>query len=672
MSGQHQTPPPHPLTRRSRAATWRLLAALSLLTGCGAGPVAPAVTPWSASALHHVYLRGAPSAEAGRGRVAITLNGPDRCTGPTLAALGQIAEAGAPLPVSFFWSPERVRVLRGAQIPVAEADGAKDEGQAAMPRWMQVIQAGGYGLYLLAEPIFARWQQDPGALRAGLVEARGTLTALHAEGEAIVSTRGWRPPADGVSPALMQQAGELGQPVLMWSLHLDKGSPEALVEALMARVGDGDIVALDVAPGADGACAVAEALPRMAEALKAASLTPVSLETLLGSEWRRFEPLRLVKYQGAGISADCAEALAEGGDELGAGTYEGLTEGPRWALVDRSLPDRGAVVLPLPGPGGEPASVVLGDKLAGIRALWRRRARWRALPACLKVVAESEIVSPVSGGRWWWVGPEGTEAVKPRMLTGPSRPLVLPARDDLLRVEALTGSSRRLRGVVSEALEGLGLQAPMLVESRAAVAAVLGGPKAEVVGYVPVAEFTLGEYRFLAALSPGEAEGLNRAAHGAEGFFRAGPWITLPDEPGGWPRLHGLRLNGAQAFAQRPGRMRAQILALGQPLAPGDVLVPHPDPDVYAGLSPPVDGARLSRSALRRKLQRLLQIAFKHGRYLRPGHTLRVDGDVLGSQSVRVALAPGVAPLLGGAEPLIAPVVEGEGGEAEAEGSGDR
>ncbi|MFN3197966.1 MAG: hypothetical protein ACE366_06045 [Bradymonadia bacterium] len=655
------------------ALTSSAIAMCLTIAGCGgSGPVAEAVAPWTASSLHHVYVRGGPAPEGTSPRVAITINGPDRCALRTLEALKSPGEGLKALPVTFFWSPERVRLLRQTKMEVAEGEGPS--GQEAWSQIISTVAEDGHELALLAEPVYARWQSSPEDLAAGLDEGRAILQSLDPRGEEGTLPLGWRPPVDAIGPKLMRTAGEVGQPVMLWSLHVDARSPEALVQALSGRLGDGDIVVIDVA-GAEGEdavsrpCVVAEAAEGIARALDEAGLKAVTLADMLGSAWRRFEPLRLTRYQGPGLSEACAEAL-----ELPY-SAQSEREGPRWAIVDRRWRSGALRVMPLPGADAS-TTRIMTQWLSEAQSLWKRRGRWRGLPACLQAVPEGRILSPITlahegdgvASRWWWVGAEGVEERRPRMLTGPSRPLVLPARDDLLRIEALNGTSRRLRGVVSEALEHLGLEAPMLVEGRSAIGVVVGDPETPgAVGYVPVVEFALGEYRFLAALSPGEAGGLDRAARGAEGFFRAGPWITIPQGPGAWPRPHGIRLNGAQGLPDHPTRLLSTLDALGASPRPGDVLVPHPGPDIYAGLIPPT-GERLGRHIIRKKLQRLLKLAFKHGQFMRPGHVMQIDADALGQQAVRVALAPGVAPLLGGVDPLVeqgAPGRSPEGAGAE-------
>jgi hypothetical protein len=319
-------------------------------------------------------------------------------------------------------------------------------------------------------------------------------------------------------------------------------------------------------------------------------------------------------------------------------------------------------------------------RLAVARALWTDRARWRALPACLRQVEAWRVEAPLTARRasgeraaWWVAGAEGVRPRDARAVGSPARPVVLPTRADLTRLEARARVPWRLRGVVADALARLELEMPLLVEARSTVAVVVGAPLAPdllkeapaeqrralsgaVAGYVQILEVSLGEYLFLATWSPADADLLASAARDGDGFLSAGPFLTLPAAPGGAPRPEALGTDGRSALAEPAERLIARVLRAGTHLRPGDVVEAEPPPVVGAP-PPPGDhpGPDAAAPGMRDQLALAVVRGFANAAYLRPGHVWRADGDLLGRQTLRVALAPGVAVPATDLRPLFEP-----------------
>lgn len=614
---------------------------LAALTACGGGggPVGPQAR---FDVFHDVYLRGGPS-DGDRGRVALTFDGITPCTGDLLGRLKAPVEGGEPLRATFFLD-------RASLEEAASRDGP------ALRGLLERLVAEGHAVALGLAALPPRWRVDAAAFRVGLAEeARAVADLLRAHGvEQPELLRLWRPP---LSAALdlhaLGRAADVERPLVLWSLQVPPDEPAVMVERVASRLADGDIVAL---PGGGAGCPALAALPALAEALGAARLRSVTVHELLGRSLARHLPLRVVRYRGRGLPESCAGPLdlPEIGDDA-----EAVAD--RWGLVRDDEPGLAALqVLPLPGAAGGTAQLLDGP-LDLARRLWRARDRWRGLPGCQRTVSPYRLSSPLAPSttgepmQWWVAGPDGVEPRDARALAPPGDTVVLPARADLVRLEARQRLPWRLRGLVGEALTYLGLEAPLLVEARTTVGLLVGAPlapaaaaepaslRAAVAGYVQLVEVSLGEYLFLATRAPGEAAVLARAARAADGFVRAGPFLTVPAEPGGAPQPDRLGIGGRAALEEPPAALLARVLRAGVTLRPGDVVAaapppvrggPHAEPDPEL-----VSHRAVQRSALVRSIVRGLGEAV----YLRPGSVIDVDGDLLGRQVLRVAVPPGVA-----------------------------
>ncbi|MBU0554114.1 hypothetical protein KKF91_12310 [Myxococcota bacterium] len=606
-----------------------LLAALTL----ACGPPAPPAQPWDV--FHHVYLRGAP----GAGRVALTFEGPSPCTERLLDALAAPGEGLEPLRATFFFS----------------AQGLAGTPDTQRRRIFERLAEGGHELGLAAPSLP---DGDAEALRGWLQEARGEVEArLRAEApSALLMPALWRLSAPSIEA--LGRAGVLGQPVLLWSLSITPSTPELMTAEIARRLVDGDVLRL---PGGGEGCPSVAALGGLAGHLKASGLKAVTASQLLGGRLERHAALRVLRYRGAGLSEACRVSLgwAEVGGERGP---RGVRA--RWGIVDRTFP-QAVQVLPLPIEGE--AAALLSHR-AALERLWASRDRWRAMPGCLRVVPEQRILSPVSqeGGAWWTVG-QRVERREPRALGPPGRAVLLPTRPDLVRLEARQRLPGGVRGVVGEALERLGLEAPFLLSARLTAGVILAAPLGEATlraadplaearraigAYVQIVEIALGEYLFLAKHTPHDAARLRRAARAGDGFLRAGPFLAF-SHPGRAPHYRHLTINAAAPFDQPPELLLLRLLQSGARLKPGDLVSAAP-----RAVMPPEGGpdkrASTWRSALRLGLARSILKALQSPDYLRPGAVVVADGDVfLGRQRVRVAAPPGVATPSDSALPLI-------------------
>ncbi len=616
-----------------------------LAVGCGAAPVEVS-TPLDV--FHDVYLRGGP----GDGRVALTFEAVTPCTADLLARLRAPGEGVEPLVATFF-------VDRASLLAAAEIDS--ETLRATLRR----IVAEGHALALTVPRLPQRWRLDAEVFRNGLAtDAREVARLLEAHGvERAELSRLWRPPAAALDLLHLGRVAQVDRPAVLWSLRVEAEPAEQMVARVAARVGDGDILAL---PGAGEGCPAVEAVPRLADALRASGLRAVTVPALLGRALARHEPLRVLRYHGEGLPAQCHEPL--GLEPVG----DAGLKVARWGLVDYEAPDGTAWVLPLPGQAGE-TSAFIGAGLAAARRLWGERGSWRARPACLRAIPAHRIAPPITAeagprrARWWVVGPGGVEERDPRALTASTLPVVLPTRADLVRLEAVQRLPWRLRGLVAGALGRLGLQVPLLVEARATTGLVVGhaldvsavdGPRSAlrgaIAGYVQILEVSLAEYLYLAEWSPRDRKALRRAARGADGFVRAGPFWTLPAMAGGAPDPMRMGPNGRVHFDVPPEALLVRALQAGARLRPGDVVAAAPRPVQGAPAPRKLPEVSSFRAAVRAGLSSSIVRGLTREAYLRPGGVLHFDGDLLGRQTLRVAVPPGIdVPTLGiGLEPV--------------------
>jgi peptidoglycan/xylan/chitin deacetylase (PgdA/CDA1 family) len=115
---------------------------------------------------------------------------------------------------------------------------------------------------------------------------RAQATFNHAFGEC---PRYFRPPWGLQTPFVNRAVRHAGMRTVLWDVEVgdwDKQEPQRLAEHVLAKVQPGSIILLhdgeDGIAGADRSATVA-ALPAILEGLKARGLTPVRLDTLLGT-----------------------------------------------------------------------------------------------------------------------------------------------------------------------------------------------------------------------------------------------------------------------------------------------------------------------------------------------------------------------------------------------------
>lgn len=631
--------------RRLTLALAALLAAP--LVGCGAS--APTRAPgwhW----LHHTWIRGAPAVDTPP-RAALTFDGPSACTDALLTALaergagGEGAEGAEGARATFFIDADRL-------------DAAAERDPAATTATLRRLVGEGHGLGVALGG-------GEGTVRARLDEQTRRITArLEAAGIEPPALRPWRG-ADGAWQWADAEAAP-ERPRVMYSFSPAPGVPiDRWLPALVDGVRDGDIIAL---PGGEGAaCPMAAALPSVLTGLAAAGLEPVTVQALLSREFERYAAPRLVRYRGEGLAAGCAEALdLAPGAESGGAEPGGAEPGERWGLVHRPLDDA-VVVMPLPGAAGSTTGLLAERRL--IDDLWRTRARWSGLPACLRRVPLATVDAPLAApddvGAWWVVGDGAPERRSRRAIGSPTAPAVLPDRADLARFEVRQRVPFRWRGVVADALERLGLDTPLLVELRGTAAVVIGealtptqaadrvAVRRAIAGVVPVAELTMGEYLFLAETVPSEAEVFRRTARSADGFLRPGPYLTL-SAPGRAPDPGRLYVDDRRPLVGVDALV-ARVLAAGHALAPGDVVAAAPPAPRGAPIVFPTTAGESMAAALRTGLARSLLLAMMLPVYLRPGAVRPLDGAELGVQWVRLAVPAGVDAPATEARPLVEP-----------------
>ncbi|MEZ4474203.1 MAG: hypothetical protein R3F60_26125 [bacterium] len=604
-----------------------MLRALPLLIlaaplACGSPPIAPRAT--RLDVLHQVYLRGLPGSVVG-----LSFDGLGPCLPDLLARLKAPADELPALRATFF----------------IEA-GELDEPDAPLQR----LLAEGHEVALRVAAPPAAWIAAPEALRQGLTEAARALADGLAERKLVAAVpRFWR--AGGApDPLALGRAADAERPLVLWSVYGEGRTPADLASAVIPRLAGGEIVAL---PTSQAGCPAVELVPLLARALQERHLTAAPVSAVLGERLERHHPPQLVRYLGPGLPGACATPLGvPGGADAG--------EKPRWGLVIAELPDA-VQVLPLGGDGQATADVLAGPALA----LWAKRPTWLGMPGCARRVALDRLLPPVTatgpGGRvqWWVVDELGTSQRDARSAGPPGSPTGLPATADLVRIEARQRLGWVLRGLVASALERLGLETPLLVEARSSAAVVLARPlapgagpaevEAAIGGFVQVVELSLAEYLYLAARSPVDLPALLRLARAADGFLRPGPFLVLRRD--GLPDGRTLGPDGA-GFAEPPAALVARVLATGATLAPGDVVAAAGAPLLGA---PEADAPpdRLSRRArLRHGLARSILSGAGRSGYLRAGAMVRVDGDLLGRQLVRVVSPAGVAVPSGDAIPI--------------------
>lgn len=631
---------------------WTLVLVSALAGACGSSPPPAPSSPLDV--FHDLWLRGAPAVGEARPRVALTFDAPTRCTAPLLARLraphGDAAEgpAAAPLRATFF---------------VSEADlaAAAEQDAAALTAALQRVVADGHALALRVDDDV---RQDAAALRRAVAaRARAVQGLLAAHGVARApAPHLWRPSLGRATLDTVGRAASVDRPAVLWSRHVADGAPDAIAAAATRQLSDGDIVAL---PGGGVDCAVVEAVPALADALAAAGLTTETVPALLAPQVTPREAVRVVRYRGPGLAASCRRALGLSEDAAAVDA-----DARRWGVVHRPLPDGGVEVVPLPGVAGATGEL-FGAQAQALASVAARRADFEGLGGCLRVVPAARLDAPVTPGdetgraAWWVVGPEGVARRDARALEPPGNAVVLPTVHDLVRVEARQRLPWSLRGVVAGALGALGLEAPLLVEARSTVGVVVARPltpaqiddpvalRAAVGGFVQLGEVSLGEYLFLRDWSPRDTPRLEVAARAADGFVRAGPWLALPAGPGAGPDPARLGPDGRVAFAEPPAALLARVLRAGGRLAPGDVVAVEAQPVRGAPAAAAPADAPSRRSAMRQALARSITRGLVAPHYLRPGGVVEVDGDVLGRQTLRIAVPPGVAVPTFDAAPLV-------------------
>lgn len=593
-----------------RGAVLRAVILLACALGaCGAPPVGP--PPARMDVLHHVYLRG----NAGE-NVALTFDGLGPCAPDLLARLKQPAEGLGPMRATFFIDPA-------------------DPPDASLATR---LEAEGHEVALWVPTVPAEWKASPEALRRGLTERAGELaTVLSESGWRGGLPRFWRP-GGSPDPFVLGRTADAERAVVLWSVYGEGATAAALAERVLPRLAAGEILAV---PTSAPECPAVALVPDLAKTLGTTRQNAVPVGELLAVELGRHHPPQAVRYLGRGLPPGCAEALGrpvEGDAEL---------ERPRWGLVHDAA-DAWVRVLPVGGVGDSTEALLDGAALS----LWAQRARWLAMPGCLRRVGPGHILSPIAGPqapRWWAVGEEGLVERDARAAGAPGGVAVLPARADLVRIEARQRLPWTLRGLVADALERLSLDTPLLVEARVVPAVVVARPlgpqaspqevEAALGAFTQVVELSLAEYLYLAMSSPADLGGLQRAARAPDGFLRPGPFLVLRQN--GLPDGHRLGPDGT-GFPQAAALV-GRVLAGGHSLAPGDVISALPAPLLGAPMVGLIDEKRSRRARLRHGLARSILVGSSRPGYLRPGAVVRVEGDLLGVQEVRVAVPAGVA-----------------------------
>ena len=260
------------------------------MLGCGGAPTAPAA---AVDVFSDLYVRGGPAAEGAPPRVALTFDGPGRCTADLLAALKAPGEGLPAIRATFFWD-------------AAATEAARRADPAAFGRLAARLAAEQHEVALGPRTLDA--SEDPGRLRARLTaESRTLAQVLTAGGFAQASPpRLWRPPTAGLDLAALGRAASVDRPLLLWTRRPQATEVEGLVRAVAERLADGDVLAL---PSDDAGCVAVRAVPKLAAALAAAGVATVTASTLLGRALTRHEPPRVARYRGAGLSEACARNL---------------------------------------------------------------------------------------------------------------------------------------------------------------------------------------------------------------------------------------------------------------------------------------------------------------------------------------------------------------------------
>lgn len=625
-----------------------LLSALVVLACVGCGST-PAPRPAQLDVLQHVYMRGATPQVS---TVALTIDGLGRCTPAILDALSGPAAQPRRFVATFFVDPEEWSTIH--------ADDARRPTLARLAK-------DGHAVALGPRVVPTGWRQSPTTMRQGLRAMSATLRGW-AGSVGVTPLRAWRP-RDTVDFRVLGRAADAERPVILWSLHADHaayGPRGQTHEALVARLGDRlaaqEIVALpgDERVDANQSCPTARALDALATPMRAKGLTPVTVDALLGPRYDRHSPPRLVRFRGPGRPAQCVLP--------GLPADRPTARVMRWGLV---IDQAGPALRVLAVGTDRHTAATLQDP--AIRAAWRDRAAWQGRPGCLRRVRMTQLETPITAEgprgrvRWWSRTGAGVERRDPRFVESTGQAVVLPTRADLVRIEARQRLPWSLRGVVAGALERLGLDAPLLLEARSGAGIVFARPVpvgadaatilAAVGGVVQIVELTVGEYLFLAQRDAPAAERLRTAARAADGFVRAGPFLVLPSD--GVPDLTRVGPDGRAALAGVVELTQA-ILRSGQALRPGDVI----SDGMPAVIGPPAaaapPGVFSRRARLRHALARSILEGLSEPAYLRPGAVVTVDGDLLGQQTVRVAVAPGMSVPSPFVKPLVQPRAPGE------------
>lgn len=553
--------------------------------------------------------------------MALTFDGLGPCAADVVGRLKQPAEGLPPMRATFFIPP----------------DDLPERSLAAR------LEAEGHELALGVPRVPPEWRASPEALRSGLAaQAADLADGLAERGWGGALPRHWRP-GGAPDPFTLGRTADAERPVVLWSVY-GEGTAE-LADGVLPRLAGGEVIAL---PTSAPECPAVGLVTEVAKGLASRRLVAVPVGELLAAELGRHHPAQAVRYLGPGLPPHCADALGRPGE------VDVDSRKPRWGLVHDATA-KAVRVLPVGGVEDSTAALLAGEALA----LWAQRARWRTMPGCLRRISHHQVLSPIAAAdrsgriqaaQWWAAGEEGLAERDARAVGSPGDPAVLPATPDLVRLEARQRLPWTLRGLVADALERLSLETPMLVEARAVPAVVIsrplepGAPPADVDAalgaFTQVVEISLAEYLFLALSSPVDLPQLLRVARAGDGFLRPGPFLVL--RQGGLPDGRRIGPDG-RGFSEAPALLVQRVLDTGRRLQPGDVVTALPSSLLGPPAVPPGDAKLSRRARLRHGLARSILVGSSRPGYLRPGAVVRVEGDLLGVQEVRVAVPAGVA-----------------------------